>query len=168
MNYGDRIWLRGDNGSGKSTLLSILAGWMAPDAGQVLAEGRENWACLPQTEPELTLTGREVLSAIPGLDYGALQNALNGFQIRQLLDRPLDRLSGGEQKKLYLAAALSKKAPVLLLDEPGNHLDSASLEFLAARLREYEGTILLCAHGALPAWGHTRTIRMEGGVCHEY
>lgn len=168
VNSGDRILLQGDNGSGKSTLLSILAGWTAPDVGRVLAEGRESWACLPQTEPELTLTGREILSAIPGLDHGALRNALDGFQIRQLLDRPLDRLSGGERKKLYLAAALSKRAPVLLLDEPGNHLDSASLEFLAARLREYDGTVLLCAHGALPAWGHTRTIRMEGGVCHEY
>ena len=164
---GDRIWLQGDNGSGKSTLLAILAGWEAPDAGQVLAGSREDWACLPQTEPNLTLTGREMLSAIPGLDREALRKSLSGFQIGDLLDQPLDRLSGGERKKLYLSAALSRKSRVLMLDEPGNHLDRASQDYLTRRLREYGGTILLCAHGALPDWGHTRTIRVEGGICHE-
>jgi ATPase subunit of ABC transporter with duplicated ATPase domains len=150
LQRGDRIGVRGRNGSGKSTLLRVLAGEVAPLSGEVkraasIALLDQTLSSLPAQDSALQLLQR----ANPKASEGTLrtQLALLGLDAERSL-RPLASLSGGERVKAALAAVLYAEVPpqLLLLDEPGNHLDLASLAALEQMLNQYRGSVVIVSH----------------------
>ncbi len=125
--------LMGANGAGKSTLLKILAGQMAPSAGQVGRVGRMGFVpqevhpALPMSVLEMVLLGRagsiSLLQAPGRGDYAAARDALARVEASHLADRTFLSLSGGERQLIMLARALAANADVLLLDEPCAAMD---------------------------------------------
>ncbi len=171
VERGDRILLQGENGSGKSTLLRIIMGVEEADQGEIIyGIPRKDWGVSLQEEPEWNLTGRELADAMAeagSVDGKLLRRHIEQFQIQKLLEKPLSQLSPGERKKFYLAAALAHKGSVLILDEPTNHVDAASVSYLVKELRAYSGTLLVCTHKEDLDLKWTRTLVMKGGVCYE-
>lgn len=147
---GERIALTGANGSGKSTLLKVIAGQLEPHAGQ--CEVRGNVAYLDQQCSQLP-AAQSVLGYLRecthSLDESGLRTRLAQLGLdAQRVDLPSGLLSGGERLKALLAGVLYGDTPVqlLLLDEPGNHLDLPSLTALEAMLQQYRGALLLASH----------------------
>ena len=143
-------WLRGANGSGKSTLLKLLAGALDPFTGRRLAGGidaaadalgyrRQVFWCGPGSPAFDHLRAPEYFAFIatlyPGFSDAALAEAVQGLQLAPSLVPRIAQLSSGNQRKVALAAALAVGTPVVLLDEPFNALDAASLAWLRSRLR---------------------------------
>ncbi len=174
LNPGDRAGLVGANGAGKSTLLRLLAGGERPDRGSITTAATVGH--LPQEAPAATLDellqaalgeAGEALAALrrPG-DLDAYAHALEraeatgawaaearAEEVRRRLgiehldsERPLQRLSGGEQARALLAATLLQDPGVLLLDEPTNHLDAAGLDWLEEFLAGFDGALLVVSH----------------------
>jgi len=146
VQRGEFLAILGRNGSGKSRTLHTLAGLAAPDAGQVLLEGRplqqlrrreiaQRLGLLPQDrEDSLALTALESVSLgrHPHLDFwrpdtaagvALARAALARVGLADCAERPLATLSGGEQRRVAVAALLVQQPQVYLLDEPSNHLD---------------------------------------------
>jgi iron complex transport system ATP-binding protein len=143
---GAFVSIIGPNGAGKSTLLRVLCGLLPTDAGEVLLGGAplrqqsrraiaHRIAYVPQTPPhgipytvgEYVAMARYVHnSRIGGLDaagVAAVAEALELTECAALRDRVMHTLSGGEARKVHLAAALAQGGDILLLDEPTTHLD---------------------------------------------
>lgn len=145
-----RVAVTGPNGSGKSTLLDVIAGRLAPLSGR--CERGVRSAYLDQ-QLALLAPQRSVLEQL-----GAASPGVGADQLRTLLaqlglgaaqcELPSAQLSGGERLKAALACALYAQPPaqLLLLDEPGNHLDLASLEALETALAGYAGALVVVSH----------------------
>ena len=165
---GEHVLLQGKNGSGKSTLLRILLGLERADAGIVLRCSDLAYAL--QEEAQTTLTVGELteqLEKTPGMDSNALHRHLVGFQLTECMDQLLAQLSGGQQKRFFLAVALAKDSQLLVLDEPTNHLDRESVAYLTQVLQEYPGAMLVCTHTAWTALRWDKIHHMRGGVIGE-
>jgi ABC transport system ATP-binding/permease protein len=146
LDDGDRVGVVGRNGDGKSTLLRVLARHQTPDAGRVTPAGSVTLAMLAQTEdldPALDVR-RSVVGDAPDHVWAAdaavrdvLTGLLGGLDATGVggLDAPVDRLSGGQRRRVGLAALLVRREDVLLLDEPTNHLDVEGVDWLAGHLR---------------------------------
>src|SRR5690606_31926086 len=140
----------GPNGCGKSTLLRVMAGLLAPLSGT--CQVNVGCAYLDQR-----LTSLDPLRSVLEQMQAAHPGATQGNQRMQLAQLGLDAgkimvpsgsLSGGERLKAALACALYAERPaqLLLLDEPGNHLDLPSLRALEALLTGYQGALLVVSH----------------------
>ncbi|MNK17358.1 putative ABC transporter ATP-binding protein YheS [compost metagenome] len=150
VQRGQRIGVRGPNGSGKSTLLRLLAGQCQAVAGRcTVAAGTalldQSLSSLPAQATALSL----LRDAHPGAGDALARTrlALLGLDAERSL-RPLSTLSGGERLKAALAALLYARVPpqLLLLDEPGNHLDLRSLAALEQMLSQFPGTLVIVSH----------------------
>ena len=151
IGQGDKIGLIGQNGTGKSSLLRILAGLEPPDSGHIDRAGGVRIAYLAQDTripPEHTVLSY-VLSAIePG------QREQKAYEAKSILNRlglsqhdaPAGRLSGGQQKRAAIAAALVAPSELLILDEPTNHLDTDMVTWLESYLAGYRGAVLMVTH----------------------
>ena len=149
IEAGSRWAILGVNGVGKTTLLSTLAGLRAPDAGEVRMDDRL-LAVLPArqrarrlglmtqedsfhiSDPETTALDVALLGRLPHLDWWRgesahdlelAQTALAAVGLSGIADRRAAMLSGGERRRLSLAALLAQEVPLCLLDEPTSHLD---------------------------------------------
>ncbi|HJK97138.1 MAG TPA: ABC transporter ATP-binding protein [Polyangiaceae bacterium LLY-WYZ-14_1] len=166
LGPGECAALVGPNGSGKTTLLRAVLGLMTPAAGTVLLGGtpalrltpraraaRVAW--LPQTAAvaealpawEVVAAGRFRFREPEREVRAAALEALAALGVRPLADRPFPSLSGGERQRVCLAALVAQEAPLLLLDEPANHLDPAAQIDTYRRirgLREDGGRAVLC------------------------
>ncbi|MTV40432.1 ABC-F family ATP-binding cassette domain-containing protein [Duganella radicis] len=145
-----RIGVVGPNGCGKSTLLKLLAGQVAPQAGRCKVRARVAYLDqqLAQLVPRHSAI-QHLLDANREAGESALRTHLAQMGLdAQLAAVPVATLSGGERLKVALACALYAHPPaqLLLLDEPSNHLDLASLEALEAMLRQYQGALLVVSH----------------------
>lgn len=152
---GTRIGLLGPNGCGKSTLLKVLLGKEAPDAGTVTASDLLAVATFEQGRESLDPDASVVDTVAPA---GGDQVDYRGrfLHVRSYLDRFLfsseqmemkvGRLSGGEQSRLLLARLMLRPANLLVLDEPTNDLDLATLNVLEECLLDFPGAILLVTH----------------------
>ncbi|HEX5345456.1 MAG TPA: ATP-binding cassette domain-containing protein, partial [Duganella sp.] len=145
-----RIGVTGPNGCGKSTLLRLLAGQLAPLSGRCAVSTRT--AYLDQQLTHLT-PQRSAIQHLLDANCEAGESALRTHLAQMGLDAllaaaPVESLSGGERLKVALACALYAHPPaqLLLLDEPSNHLDLASLEALEAMLRQYQGALMVVSH----------------------
>ncbi|MFF1730527.1 ABC-F family ATP-binding cassette domain-containing protein [Streptomyces sp. NPDC058247] len=165
----ERIALVGRNGSGKTTLLRTIAGGLEPVAGEAVAHVPLRF--LPQRLDVLDegLTVAEnVARFAPGATNNRVRARLAHFLFKGArADQAAATLSGGERFRATLAALmLAEPAPqLLMLDEPTNNLDLASVRQLTSALESYEGTLLVASHDLpfLKSVGVTRTLLMEGG-----
>lgn len=150
LRGGQRIGLVGPNGSGKSLLLKVLGGLLAPLAGH--RDVRVTIAWLDQRlstlDPSRSLVA-QIGDAEPGMGEDVLRTrlALLGLDASVVV-KPAGMLSGGEQLKAALARIFLAPEPpgLLLLDEPGNHLDLESLDALETMLGQYRGTLVVVSH----------------------
>jgi ABC transport system ATP-binding/permease protein len=141
LTDADRVGLVGLNGCGKSTLLRILAGRQEPDAG-VVRTGRGVRIGVLDQHPQLpTGTVRDAVGA--GWEGEAMLDRLG---MSGLVGARTDALSGGQSKRVALAALLIGDYDALILDEPTNHLDLDAIQFLEERLAAFRGGVLLVTH----------------------
>ncbi|MNJ50813.1 putative ABC transporter ATP-binding protein YheS [compost metagenome] len=147
---GERVALVGANGSGKSTLLKVLAGQLLPRAGhcEVCAEATyldQHCSLLPASQSVLEFLRHCTASR----DESSLRTRLAQLGLgAERVDLASGLLSGGERLKAALAGLLygDRPVPLLLLDEPSNHLDLPSLAALEAMLQQYRGALLVVSH----------------------
>lgn len=187
---GEYLAIIGPNGAGKSTLLRLLAGFLVPGAGQVRIAGRDIRgigrlelarlvAVVPQeshfvfghTIEEVVMMGRHPWLGrfrMPGPeDHARVEEALALMDLGPMRQARVDEVSGGERQRTVIARALAQDAPVLLLDEPGAHLDLnhlARLFELLAELGSRGRTAVLVTHDInLAAAGCRRLLVLKEG-----
>jgi iron complex transport system ATP-binding protein len=190
LEKGELVGLLGPNGAGKTTLLKALLGLITPARGQVLIAGRAahelapreraaRLAWLPQhvtlSEPlnvlEVVVAARFRFSEGRGTAERAARAALERVGMAAHADRRALELSGGERQRVALASLLAQDAELLLLDEPGNHLDPAQqLEIyrLLGELWRQGFGLLLVTHDVnllyhLGAAERVRVVGLEAG-----
>ena len=148
LNEGDKVGIIGINGTGKSTLLKVLAGITEPDGGTISRNPNVQVSFLPQN-PVMD-DGATVLEQV-FLHFSPKFRALNEYEAKSMLnrlglpdfDQKVGTLSGGQRKRVALAAALLHPADVLVLDEPTNHLDSEMVAWLEDWLRRFKGGLVM-------------------------
>ncbi|MDS7876627.1 ABC-F family ATP-binding cassette domain-containing protein [Klebsiella pasteurii] len=154
LKKGDRIGLIGYNGCGKSTLLQVLDGTIVPNSGSVALANHCLMARVEQHLPD-TLLAQPLLQAVLA-KLPVLERESQRWQAERLLaemgftpDEVLQlasTLSGGQHTRLLLARALIQQPDLLLLDEPGNHLDLPTLLWLESFLQTWQGSFVLVSH----------------------
>ena len=195
VHEGDRIGVVGLNGGGKTTLLEVLAGVEPPDAGRVSRVGGLRMAVVTQrgdlpggaTVGEVILgplglaehewaADRRIREVLRGIGFGAVVDEVTGGtgapglegSVRGM-DTPVDRLSGGERRRVALAAALVRELDLLVLDEPTNHLDVEGVQWLAEHLLARRCALVVVTHDR---WFldtvATRTWEVVGGQVESY
>jgi ATP-binding cassette subfamily F protein 3 len=152
IDHGVRAAVVGDNGQGKTTFLRTVVDSLSPLAGEV----RWGYGC------QIGIYAQHVYTSLPEsrtvLEYLEFC-AMRGTKTQQILDlagallfrgeqieKPISVLSGGERARLCLAGLLLGNYNVLVLDEPGNHLDVDTVDALARALVEYRGTVVFTSH----------------------
>ncbi|MEU1642814.1 ABC-F family ATP-binding cassette domain-containing protein [Micromonospora zamorensis] len=159
LDDADRIGVVGLNGAGKSTLLRLLTKQEDPDDGRVTHRRDLRALWLPQ---QLTLapdaTVRDVVLGTAWLNEGmgaehewagdaGVRGILDGLGMPHLgLDQPVGPMSGGERRRVALAALLVRDSDLLILDEPTNHLDVGGVDWLARHLVGRKGALVVVTH----------------------
>ncbi len=173
IEKGEFVGVIGPNGSGKSTLLKILSSILIPQKGEIFYEGnplrkigrgdiakkiavvpQETHLLFPFKAVEVVLMGRSPylghLMFERAMDLEIAKKAMEWTETLHLSDRPMDELSGGERKRVFIARALAQEPEVILLDEPTSNLDiHHQLDFLELILnlnRQKGLTILMASH----------------------
>lgn len=150
----DRLGIVGDNGVGKSTLLNLIAGQLQPQSGQVIIGETVRVAYFSQRIDGLDESKRvinylqEVAEEVKsGSGTASIAELLEQFLFpRSSHGTLIEKLSGGEKKRLYLLKLLLEKPNVLLLDEPTNDLDIATLTVLENFLQGFAGPVITVSH----------------------
>ena len=141
VSDGDRIGVVGINGTGKTALLRIVAGSLAPDAGQI-RRGRDVRVGVLEQEPDLPET-----SVREALGHGwQVDAALDRLDMLGFVDASTTELSGGQRKRVALARLFAAPTDLLILDEPTNHLDLNAIRWLELQLLDFRGGVLLVSH----------------------
>lgn len=152
VDHGTRVGIVGDNGQGKTTFLRTVCESLTPVAGEVIW----GYGC------QVGVYAQHVYTSLPEdktvydyLEYQAVKGTLPQ-QIKdvagsllfsgEMIEKKIKVLSGGERARLVMAGLLLQKNNVLVLDEPGNHLDVESVEALAEALIGYSGTVIFTSH----------------------
>ena len=155
FQLGDRLGIIGKNGTGKSTFLNILTGDLKPDSGKITIGETIKFGYYTQRGIDVK-EGQKVIDVIR--EFGEFIPLKKGRQIsaQQLLERFLfdrkkqydfvEKLSGGERKRLYLCTVLIQNPNFLILDEPTNDLDIVTLNVLENFLLDYPGCLIVVSH----------------------
>jgi len=154
VQSGDRIGVVGINGGGKTTLIEVLTGVEQPDAGRVSHNSSLRMAVVTQ---RMQLTGTDTIADVVVAPLGLqtyewasnarVREVLHGLGIERLgLDTPVGQLSGGEQRRVNLAAALVRELDLVVLDEPTNHLDIEGVQWLADHLLSRKLSVVVVTH----------------------
>ena len=150
----ERMAVVGPNGCGKTTLLRMLAGQLAPDSGTIAVGETVKIGFFTQEFPKVAPNVRLIDFMRDIAEY--VETPDGRFSASQMLEQflfppdvqytPVERLSGGEKRRLYLASLLMASPNVLLLDEPTNDLDIATLEILEDYLSTFKGAVVVVSH----------------------
>ena len=151
LNEGDKVGVIGINGTGKSTFLKVLSGVTEPDGGTISRNPNVQVSLLPQN-PAMEESATVLEQVF--LHFPAEFRELNEYEAKAMLNRlgitdfaqKVGTLSGGQRKRVALAAALSHPADVRILDEPTNHLDSEMVAWLEDWLRRFKGGLVMVTH----------------------
>lgn len=154
VNAGERIGIVGLNGGGKTTLLEILTGIQKPDSGRVARRTDLRFAVVTQRSPlpAGATVGEAILARNHSDSYewasdARIRATMAGIGIGQLgLNTPVEQLSGGERRRVAIAAALVQDLDLLVLDEPTNHLDVEGVQWLADHLLNRKCALLVVTH----------------------
>jgi len=177
VEEGERIGVVGLNGGGKTTMLEVLAGLEEPDSGRVSRVGGLRMAVVTQRGvlPAGSTVGEVVLGPLGVAEHewagdARIRSVLAGIGIDNLgLDAVVDGLSGGERRRVALAAALVQELDLLVLDEPTNHLDVEGVQWLAEHLLSRRSALVVVTHDR---WFldtvATRTWEVVGGKVESY
>lgn len=146
----ERVFITGPNGCGKSTLIKLLAGKLAPQAGEVEYGYRVTLGYYDQEnqqlQPENTVLD-ELWNQYEDMTQTRLRTTLAAFQFRgDDVGKKVEVLSGGEKARLTMAKLILGKMNLLILDEPTNHLDIGSRESLEKALEAFDGTVIAVSH----------------------
>ena len=174
INDTDKIGLVGVNGTGKSTLLKIIAGVVEHEAGNIIRSRELKTAYLPQ-DPEYDGNLTVMEQAMEYLRQSgsdaeehrcrAMLNKL-GFDS---YEQKMSELSGGQRKRVAMAAVLTQESNLLILDEPTNHMDSDIIEWLENFLKSYRGALFMITHDRYFLDRVTnRIVEIEGGKLYSY
>ena len=154
VQTGERIGIVGVNGGGKTTLLEVLTGIEPPDSGRVSHTSDLRMAVVTQRfslDGALTV-GQAVVEPLGLQTFEWASNAkvrevLQGTGVAELgLDAPVGQLSGGERRRVNLAAALVQDLDLVVLDEPTNHLDVEGVQWLADHLLSRKVAVVVVTH----------------------
>ena len=151
LDRGDKVGVVGLNGAGKSTLLRLLSGAEEPDGGTVRLDPNVRLEYLPQNPvfPGEHTVLEQVVLGLSGDDRALAEYEgkmiLNRLGVRDF-DQKVGQLSGGERRRVALAAVLSRPCDVLVLDEPTNHLDSDMVLWLEDYLKKWKGALAMVTH----------------------
>lgn len=155
IQKGDRIGIVGENGAGKTTLLNIISGLDQTFDGNLITGQTVKIAYFKQQDESLTSDER-MIDYLREESEVAKEKDGTVVSVTQLLERFLfpsqthgtriNKLSGGEQKRLYLLKLLVHEPNVLILDEPTNDLDTETLTILEAYINEFGGTVITVSH----------------------
>lgn len=150
----DRIGFIGPNGCGKSTLMKMIMGILKPDEGNITIGDTVKIGYFAQENEDMTGDIRVIDYIRNVAEY--IQTTKGQASASQMLDRflfppelqytPLDKLSGGEQRRLYLLKVLMEAPNVLILDEPTNNLDIQTLTILEDYLDTFAGIVITVSH----------------------
>ena len=152
---GERLGIIGKNGTGKSTLLNLITGGISPDSGKIVTGETVKFGYYTQKGIQVK-EGQKVIDVIR--EFGDYIPLKKGRQIsaQQLLERFLfdrkkqydyvEKLSGGEKKRLYLCTVLIQNPNFLILDEPTNDLDIVTLNVLENFLLDFPGCLIVVSH----------------------
>jgi ATP-binding cassette subfamily F protein uup len=175
---GERIGVVGRNGSGKSTLLGVLTGREEPDSGRVTQRGDLAVGILDQSgtlPPGATVRDVVLPPSLFAAEHEwaadpAVRSVLTGLELDRLgLDSPVAPMSGGERRRVALAAQLIRPLDLLVLDEPTNHLDVEGVAWLADYVRNRVGALVVVTHDR---WFLdevcTQTWEVADGAVHAY
>lgn len=152
IEHGQRVAIVGDNGQGKTTLLRTLVGSLEPQGGEVKwgfgcqfgVYAQHVYSSLPEHYTVLEFLESEAIAGTTNQEILAQAGAL--LFRGQAVEKKIAVLSGGERARLCLAGLMLGTANILVLDEPGNHLDVETIESLAEALIAYKGTVVFTSH----------------------
>ena len=163
LERGDKVGIIGVNGAGKSTLLRLLAGAEEPDGGTVRLDPGVRMEYLPQNP---VFQGERTVLEQVLLGLNDADRSLAEYEARTILNRlgvsrfeqSVGNLSGGERRRVALAAVLARPCDVLILDEPTNHLDNDMVLWLEDYLRAWKGALVMVTHDLKAALKSARTV----------
>ncbi len=152
VDHGSRVGVVGDNGQGKTTYLRTICGSLQPLAGEVTwgfgcqvgVYAQHVYGTLPEQKSVLEYLEYQ---AATGTNTQQIKDVAGSLLFSgEMIEKKIRVLSGGERARLVLAGLLLQKHNVLVLDEPGNHLDVESVEALANALEQFPGTVVFTSH----------------------
>nr|WP_201301125.1 ABC-F family ATP-binding cassette domain-containing protein [Citricoccus sp. K5] len=175
---GERLLVTGPNGAGKSTLLEVLAGGLAPDAGEVRQSSEARVALVGQEPPvwparmlahELYRDhAHRLLAAGTHSEEDLVPLGATGLLDAEARRAPVGALSAGQRSRLHLALRLAERPDLLLLDEPSNHLSAPVVDALTEALLVTRAAVVVATHdrqllGDLAAWPRLELEGPDGG-----
>ncbi|MGB1863974.1 MAG: ABC-F family ATP-binding cassette domain-containing protein [Candidatus Puniceispirillum sp.] len=151
LDQDDRIALLGANGEGKSTLSKLIADRLPPLEGDIQKSGKLRIGFFAQHQLDELVQGETPLQHMARLRPDELptrlRSRLGAAGIgADIVENPVERLSGGQKARLLMAMAAIDAPHILILDEPTNHLDIESREALVHALNDYQGAVILVSH----------------------
>ena len=148
LTRGEKFLIVGENGIGKSTLLKLIVGQLKPDAGSVIFSQNTTVAYYAQ-EFEILNERETILDNVKSYDYSdtEMRSMLANFLFfDDDVYKKISVLSPGEKARVALCKILTKRANLIILDEPTNHFDPETQKLIGENFRDYNGTLIMVSH----------------------
>ncbi|MBQ9462891.1 MAG: ABC-F family ATP-binding cassette domain-containing protein [Bacteroidales bacterium] len=151
IKRGEKVALVGRNGEGKTTLMRVIAGELAPLAGESRLGHNVDLGYFAQNQEDILDKSETVFSTLDRIATGDIRTRLRDLLAQFLfrgedIDKRVGVLSGGERARLGMAKLMLQNHNLLALDEPTNHMDIKSKDILKQALKSYDGTLIVVSH----------------------